>query len=139
MHATPECAMKSEVKCYEVKIKAGSCWESNPGQHLTCAARALPLSCDNQTTTSPHNPLYVLSGCQVCDWGISVPHVQYIYHTHLTLRAPFLPIRFSYKYREAYNSITVVSFIYMPPFLAVECARETAMAEMSVTVSCCLR
>ena len=67
MHATPECPMKSEVKCYEVKIKSGSCRESNPGQHLTCAARAVPLSCDNQTTTSSHNPLYVLSGCQVCD------------------------------------------------------------------------
>ena len=47
-----------EVRCFEAKIeeseKAGSCWESNPG-HLACAASALPLSYNNQTTTSPHN------------------------------------------------------------------------------------
>ena len=52
-----------KFRCYEAKIeeseKAGSRWESNPG-HLACAASALPLSYDNQTTTSPHNPLYVL-------------------------------------------------------------------------------
>ena len=46
---------------FEVKIeeseKAGSRQESNPG-HLACAASALPLSYDNRTTTSPHNPLY---------------------------------------------------------------------------------
>ena len=33
--------------------------ESNPG-HLVCAASTLPLSYDNRTITSPHNPLYVL-------------------------------------------------------------------------------
>ena len=50
-------------RCYEAKIeeseKAGSCWESNPG-HLASAASTLLLSHDDQTTTSPHNPLYVL-------------------------------------------------------------------------------
>ena len=49
---------------YEAKIegseKAGSHRESNPLGHLACAASALPLSYDNRTTTSPHNPLYVL-------------------------------------------------------------------------------
>ena len=38
--------------------KASSCRELNPG-HLACIASALPLSYDNWTTTSPHNPLYV--------------------------------------------------------------------------------
>ena len=33
----------------------------------------------------------------------------------------------------------VISLTYMPPFLAVERARETAMAELSVTVLCGLR
>ena len=54
---------KQKFRCYEAIIeeseKAGSRWESNPG-HLACAASALPLSYDNRTTTSPHNPLYVL-------------------------------------------------------------------------------
>ena len=54
---------KQKFRCYEAKIeeseKAGSRRESNPG-HLACAASALPLSYDNRTTTSPHNPLYVL-------------------------------------------------------------------------------
>ena len=39
--------------------KADSHQELNPG-HLACAASTLPLSYDNRTTTSPHNPLYVL-------------------------------------------------------------------------------
>ena len=39
--------------------KAGSHWESNPGHPLAWAASALPLSHDSQTTTNPHNPLYV--------------------------------------------------------------------------------
>ena len=43
--------------------KAGSHLESNP---------ALPLSYDNWTTTSPHNPLYVLHRV---DWNASVPHL----------------------------------------------------------------
>ena len=51
---------KQKFRCYEAKIeeseKAGSRRESNPG-HLACAASALPLSYDNRTTTSPHNPL----------------------------------------------------------------------------------
>ena len=55
--------IKQKFRCYEAKIeeseKAGSRRESNPG-HLACAASALPLSYDNRTTTSPHNPLYVL-------------------------------------------------------------------------------
>ena len=42
---------------YKESEKTGSHWESNPGD-LTCAARGLPLSYDNQTTTSPHK--YVL-------------------------------------------------------------------------------
>ena len=50
---------KQKFRCYEAKIeeseKAGSRWESNPG-HLACAASTLPLSYDNQTTTSPHQP-----------------------------------------------------------------------------------
>ena len=55
--------VKEKFRCYEAKIeeseKAGSHRESNPG-HLACAASALPLSYNNQTTTSTHNPLYVL-------------------------------------------------------------------------------
>ena len=51
-----------EFRCFEAKIeeseKAGSHREWNPG-HLAWAASALLLSHDNQTTTSPHNPLYV--------------------------------------------------------------------------------
>ena len=54
---------KGKFGCYEAKIeeseKVSSRRESNPG-HLACAASVLPLSYDNQTTTSPHNPLYVL-------------------------------------------------------------------------------
>ena len=54
---------KQKFRCYEAKIeeseKAGSRRESNPG-HLACAASALPLSYNNRTTTSSHNPLYVL-------------------------------------------------------------------------------
>ena len=58
---------------------------------------------------------------------------------HLILHPPFLPIRFSYKYGGAYNLIMVISLVYTPPFSAVEHARETAMAEWSVTISCSLR
>ena len=54
---------KEKFRCYEAKIeeseKASSRRESNPG-HLACAASALPLSHNNQTITSPHNPLHVL-------------------------------------------------------------------------------
>ena len=53
--------------------KAGSPWESNKG--LLCmalAASALPQSYDNWTTTSPHNPLYVL---RRWDWNASVAHL----------------------------------------------------------------
>ena len=50
-------------RCYEARIEesenAGSHRESNP-DHLACVVSALPLSYDNQTTTSPHKPLYVL-------------------------------------------------------------------------------
>ena len=57
------CWNKEKFRCYEAQIeeseKASSHRESNPG-HLACAASALPLSYDNRTTTSPHNPLYVL-------------------------------------------------------------------------------
>ena len=56
---------KEKFRCYEAQIeeseKTGSRRESNPG-HLACAASALPLSYDNRTTTSPHNPLYVVHG-----------------------------------------------------------------------------
>ena len=58
--------VKEKFRCYEAKIeeseKAGSHRESKPG-HLACAASALPLSYDNRTTTSTHNPLYVLQEC----------------------------------------------------------------------------
>ena len=44
---------KEGLDVFEAKIeeseKAGSCWESNPGK-LACAASALPLRYDNQTT-----------------------------------------------------------------------------------------
>ena len=43
----------------EESENAGSRLESNPG-HLARAVSALPLSYDNWTTTSPHNPLYIL-------------------------------------------------------------------------------
>ena len=47
------CWNKEGLDVFEVKIKenekASSCWESNPGQ-LACAASALPLRYDNQTT-----------------------------------------------------------------------------------------
>ena len=56
-------SFKERLDVFEVKIeeseKAGSCWGSNTG-HLACAASALPLSHDSQTTTNPHNPLYIL-------------------------------------------------------------------------------
>ena len=44
----------------EESEKPSSRRESNPG-HLACAASALTLSYNNRTTTSPHNPLYVLA------------------------------------------------------------------------------
>ena len=54
---------KEKFRCFEAIIeeseKADSRQESNPG-HMACAASALPLSYDNQTTTSPHNPLCAL-------------------------------------------------------------------------------
>ena len=43
----------------EESENAGSRRESNPG-HLARAASALPLSYDNRTTTSPHNPQNIL-------------------------------------------------------------------------------
>ena len=43
----------------EESENASSHQESNPGP-LAWAASALPLSHDSQTTTNPHNPLYVL-------------------------------------------------------------------------------
>ena len=60
---------------------------------------------------------------------------KYKYRTHSTLRPPFLLIRFSYKYGVG-GLIIVISLVYTLPFLTVECARETAMAELSVTISC---
>ena len=68
---------KEKFRCYEAQIeeseKAGSRRESNPG-HPACAASALPLSYDNRTTTTPHNPLYVLHrwGCR-CHSGSDPP------------------------------------------------------------------
>ena len=54
----------NEFRCYEAKIeeseKAGSHRESNPGHLWLEPASALPLSHNSRTTTSPHNPLYVL-------------------------------------------------------------------------------
>ena len=68
MH-TPTCVVLiMEFRCDEVKIeeseKARSRRESNPG-HLACAASALPLSYDNWTTTSLHNPLKVVLNASV--------------------------------------------------------------------------
>ena len=81
--------------------------------------------------------LHRTNGTKRCHQSPSVK--LYAYCTHSTLHPPFLPIRFSYKYGGAYNSIMVISPVYMPPFLTVECARETAMAELSIGVSCGLR
>ena len=69
------CVHKERLDVFEVKIegskKAGSHPESNPG-HLACAASALPLSYDNRTTTSPHNPLYTPgTGCPGFDSQLS--------------------------------------------------------------------
>ena len=58
-------------------------------------------------------------------------HVLTVYSLDITPPLPFLLIRFSFKYGEAYNWIMVISLVYMPPFLAVEHARETALAELS--------
>ena len=55
----------------EKSTNAGSHRELNPG-HLACAASALPLSYDSWTTTSSHNPLYVLHRW---DWNVSVAHL----------------------------------------------------------------
>ena len=59
---------KEKLDVFEAKIeeseKAGSRRESHPG-HLACVASALPLSYDNQTTTSPHNPLFCTGGTEV--------------------------------------------------------------------------
>ena len=55
----------------EENEKASSCQELNTG-HPTCAPRALPLSYNSQTTTNPHNPLYVLH--RWC-WNASVAHL----------------------------------------------------------------
>ena len=53
-----------EFRCYEVEIeseKAGSHWELNPGHHwLEPPVLYHCMSHDSRTTTSPHNPLYVL-------------------------------------------------------------------------------
>ena len=46
--------------------KASSFWELNQ-EHLACIASAMPLSYDNWTTTSPHNPLYVAAQSR-CPW-----------------------------------------------------------------------
>ena len=57
--------IKERLDVVEAKIKesekAGSHQQLNPG-HLACAANALPLSYDNRTTSSPHNPLCILYG-----------------------------------------------------------------------------
>ena len=57
------------------------------------------------------------------------------YRTHLKLRPPPL-----FCWLDLATSmgglIMVISLIYMPPFLTVERARETVMAELSVSDSC---
>ena len=57
--------IKERLDVFEAKIKesekAGSHQQLNP-EHLACAANALPLSYDNRTTSSPHNPLCILYG-----------------------------------------------------------------------------
>ena len=53
-----------EVRCYEEKIgESEKGWQPpgvEPRTPLAWAASALPLSHDSQTTTNPHNPLYIL-------------------------------------------------------------------------------
>ena len=53
-----------EFRCYEAEIeseKAGSHWELNPGHPwLEPPVLCHCMSHDSQTTTTPHNPLYVL-------------------------------------------------------------------------------
>ena len=56
---------------YSTCLEIFSCWNKRfrgkieehkrPAVAGNCAASVLPLSCNNQTTTSPHKPLYVLS------------------------------------------------------------------------------
>ena len=53
----------------EENEKAISCQELNPG-HPTCAPRALPLSYNSQTTTNPHNSLYMH-----CTGGTEMPQL----------------------------------------------------------------
>ena len=64
----------------------------------------------------------VMSSCEVMT---TIQWFNILYSLDIT--PPFLPIRFSYKYGR---------LVYTPPFLVVQRARETAMAELSVTVLC---
>ena len=72
---------EEKFRCYETKIEESEKANSHPGikprTPLACAASALPLSYNNWTTTSPHNPLYgmpqlhtwePLSMCRLRDW-----------------------------------------------------------------------
>ena len=84
--ATTFLKLKEKLDVFEAKIeeseKAGSRRESNPG-HLAWAASGLPLSYDNRTTPSPHNPLYILHRWY---WSASVSHpaaTQYLPQKHL--------------------------------------------------------
>ena len=77
--------LEIDFRCYEAKIevseKASSCWKSNPG-YLPCTASGLPLNY-NWTTTSPHNPLYVLYRWY---WNASVTYPAATQYVLLQLR-----------------------------------------------------
>ena len=100
----------------EESEKAGSHQESNPG-YLACAVSALPLSYDNQTTTSPHNP----SG------GTEVPHAvthlaanQYVVTADLFTFLYFC-LKTSLFQHEARSLITVQVYSIMPLFCNIQC------------------
>ena len=57
LRRSPASLQNIDVKIEESE-KASTHEQSNPGL-LACAVSTLPLSYDNWTTTSPHNPLYV--------------------------------------------------------------------------------
>ena len=63
-------------RCYEPKIEESEKGRQPPGVEpripLAWAASALPLSHDSQTTTNPHNPLYVLHCAVLCRLPVAV-------------------------------------------------------------------
>ena len=53
-----------EIEIFKYKIEESETGQQLPGIKPRTTASALPLSYDNQETTSPHNPLYVLQDCK---------------------------------------------------------------------------